>query len=50
MYRKAVEFNDYVTAQKILQSGLKPKQYKSLGHQVKNYDDKSGQGYVIARC
>lgn len=40
MYRKAIEFQDYETAKKILGSGLSPSEYKEFGRMVKNYDDK----------
>lgn len=40
MYRKAIEFEDYETAEKILANGLSPSEYKSFGRMVKNYDDK----------
>lgn len=39
MYRKALTFEDYEALEKILVSGLKPKDYKDLGRQVKNYDE-----------
>lgn len=39
MYRKALEFKDYETLEKILGSGLSAKDYKALGRAVKGYDD-----------
>ena len=40
MYEKAVVFGDEVTAMRILFEGKDPKKAKTLGRQVKNYDDK----------
>ena len=40
MYEKAMVFGDEVTAMRILFEGKDPKKAKSLGRQVKNYDDK----------
>jgi ribA/ribD-fused uncharacterized protein len=40
MYEKAVMFGDEVTAMRILFEGKDPKKAKTLGRQVKNYDDK----------
>jgi ribA/ribD-fused uncharacterized protein len=40
MYEKAVVFGDEETAMKILFEGKNPKMAKTLGRQVKNYDDK----------
>ena len=39
MYEKAVVFGDEETAMKILFEGKDPKKAKTLGRQVKNYDD-----------
>lgn len=39
MWYKALSFHDFAIADKILKIGYNPKQYKSLGRQVKNYDD-----------
>ena len=39
MYRKAIEFKDYIIADKMLQPNLNPFTYKKLGRQVKDYDE-----------
>lgn len=36
MYKKAIFFEDYIVADKILKSGNSPKEYKTLGRQVGN--------------
>lgn len=40
MYQKAMLFDDHSTAQEILKPNLHPADYKRLGRQVRNYDDK----------
>lgn len=40
MYEKAVVFGDEVTAMRILFEGKDPKKAKTLGRQVKNFDEK----------
>lgn len=38
MYRKALTFKDYSVLEEILQSGLKPSDYKDLGRKVSNFN------------
>lgn len=39
MYRKALQFGDFVTLEKIIQRGLSPQKYKELGREVENFDN-----------
>jgi ribA/ribD-fused uncharacterized protein len=39
MYQKAMFFHDPQTADKILEKGLRPIEYKRLGRKVRGYDD-----------
>nr|WP_236034338.1 NADAR family protein [Bifidobacterium saguinibicoloris] len=51
MFRKAWRFHDHYATGLVLQSGLKPHQYKVIGRSVRNFDEtvwnKESRGYMF---